>query len=103
MMAVMDTMCQRCSRVVSGGRLDRNEAILREHRSHLSARALAAGGYAEMNGPMGYGCDTGCEGTEYVVYGADGREVAREWSFGDPDPDDLAYMADYYGVPVRTA
>lgn len=101
MPGVSDETCPVCSRSVNGGRPDRAEAILREHRSHLSSIALAAGGYAEMNGPMGYGCDSGCEGTEYLVYAADGwTVVSREWQFGDPDPETLAEIAEYHKVRI---
>jgi hypothetical protein len=92
--------CLHCNRLISGGYLDRAEAILREHRTHLQSKALAAGGYIEAERGA-YGCDSGCEGVRYVVYGARDEEIENRWEFGDIDADLLHEMSDYYGVPIR--
>lgn len=93
--------CEHCHRIIPGHRVDHNEAVLRQHRSHMGAVVLAKGGHASADGPMGYGCDTGCIGWEYVVVDARGDVIVKEWGFGEQmDEGRLAELADYHQVPI---
>lgn len=93
-------ICPQCNREFRGGLPDRAQLVIQEHRSHLSARALAAGGYVEAENGS-YGCETGCEFVRYEVYDAKDALVATHGEFGESDPDTLREWAAYYGVEAR--
>lgn len=90
--------CLRCLREVDKGP-GQNQRALQEHRTHQAARTLAMGGYIKAVAGS-YGCDSGCDYAQYIVYDAHNNEVAEHGDFGEPDDDTLREWATYYGVRV---